>query len=118
MFFLLAANAASNATTVLIAIVGSGGLVGALVAFVKLSGDRGMTAVSQAQGAMETMVELNEVLKSALKECRERCRYYEEEVDGLNRAFNEMKDMYDYAEERWGPFNHTEYGNGHNQEHH
>jgi hypothetical protein len=69
------AVSASLWTPVLITLAGSGGIVGALVALVKLRGDTSSQAVSQAQGAMEVMEGLN----AALEKERDywRARYHE-----------------------------------------
>jgi prefoldin subunit 5 len=98
-------------TPVLIVLLGSGGLVGAIVAFVKLGGDRGMTAVSQAQGAMETMVELNKALDTEIArrdkriaELTEKCDHLTDEVRQLNRMVEEAHTQYEWAEEHFGPF--------------
>lgn len=51
----------SLATELLIGLVGSAGVTGALIAFLKLPGDKTTAAVSQAQGA-------NEILQATLDE--------------------------------------------------
>lgn len=59
---MLALLADSSPTTYLIALLSSGGVLGALLGFFKLRGDKDTAAVTQAQGAMETMQDLNEAL--------------------------------------------------------
>jgi hypothetical protein len=43
-------------TPLLVSLIGSGGLMGAIIALVKLRGDRDSVAVSQAHGANEALI--------------------------------------------------------------
>lgn len=83
---------ASGLTITLIALIGSGGIAGAIVAILKLGSDKNSAAVSQAQGAMETMQGLNEDLvidrnywRDQAKERRERIYQLEDELDKCKR---------------------------------
>jgi len=70
---------------ILIALAGSGGFVGALLGLVKLRGETDSQAVSQAQGAMETMQELNDALERERDYWRdrfERCHAEKSELLG------------------------------------
>lgn len=75
----------------------AGGLVGAFIALVKLRGDTNQSAVIQAQGANETMVELNRVLTDSLAACRA-------ELRDLERRYAALEARFDNAVARWGPF--------------
>lgn len=81
----------------LIVLVGSGGVIGAVTALVKLRGDRDSQAVSQAVGAMETMDTLLDALKDSLARANARGDFYK-------RQFDELEQKYDELVRRWGPF--------------
>lgn len=81
----------------LIALAGSGGLVGATLGFIKLRGDRDSQAVSQALGAMETMQSLNEALEGALKRANERGDHYKALYDVALAELEQVR-------QQWGPF--------------
>lgn len=93
---LLLADASAGATPYLIALVGSGGVLGALLGFFKLRGDRDSQAVSQAQGAMETMESLNEALEKALERSNDRGDRYRARIEQLEAELRESR--------RSGPF--------------
>lgn len=86
-----------GATPYLIALLGSGGVLGALLGFFKLRGDRDSQAVTQAIGAMETMETLNDSLEKALARANERTDFYKSRCDELSRQL-------DAINRRWGPF--------------
>ena len=67
----------------LIALVGSGGALGSFVAFVKLRGDTDSTAVSQAQGA-------NEVLLETLQSVERERDYWHARYDACHGRCNEI----------------------------
>jgi hypothetical protein len=78
---------ASSSTNFLIALIGSGGVVGGIVALLKLRGDANSAAVEQAQGAMEVMQILNQTMEielshknEALERAREENARLEEEL--------------------------------------
>ena len=50
-------------TEILLVVAGAGGLTGALVALVKLPGDKGTAAITQAQGANEVLQETLEAVE-------------------------------------------------------
>jgi len=84
---LLLADAFSGATPIIIALLGSGGLIAAVVALLKLRPDINSAAVIQAQGAMEIMQQLNEDMeknrnywRDRYDECQKHCRDLEQEV--------------------------------------
>jgi hypothetical protein len=81
IFSLLAVETGSSLIApLLIALVGSGGIMGAIVAFVKLSGDRTSASIAQAQGA-------NEILKTTLEEVtRERDYWRKRALDCARHA--------------------------------
>ena len=91
------ADSTAAATPYLIALVGSGGLVGAIVGFFKLRGDRDSQAVSQAQGAVETMADVQTALEKALARANDRADYYRRRCEEINDELEEVK-------RRWGPF--------------
>lgn len=97
MLHTLTDTGASDATTYLIALLGSGGVLGAFVAFFRLRGDRDSQAVSQAEGAMETMQVLNQALNDALERANERADHYK-------RLHDEAQAELDRISARWGPF--------------
>jgi threonine dehydratase len=77
----------SGATPILIAMLGSGGLIAAIVALLKLRPDINSAAVIQAQGAMEVMQHLVEDIErnrnywqKRADECASRCKDLEDEL--------------------------------------
>lgn len=94
---MLLASGITDVSTIGIIFAAAGGTVAALVALLKLRGETGQLAVSQAQGAMETMVELNDQLEKALTRANTRADRYRDERDVLQKR-------HDAAVERWGPF--------------
>jgi hypothetical protein len=84
-------------STIAIILAASGGLIGAIVALLKLKPDANQSAVLQAQGAMETMVELQEQLERALARANRRADHYE-------AAYTELRERHDRTVEQWGPF--------------
>lgn len=91
------ADAGAGAVPYLIALAGSGGVLGALLGFFKLRGDRDSSAVSQAQGAVETMADVQEALERALARANERSDYYRGRAEELEAELQEIRS-------RWGPF--------------
>lgn len=73
------------------------GLIGALVTLYKLRGDRDSQAVTQAQGAMETMDTLLEALEKALTRANARADFYKKQWEA---ALAELE----VVNRRWGPF--------------
>lgn len=69
---MLLLSAGVSLTPIVIALVASGGGTGFIVALIKLRGDTGVQAVSQAQGAMETMETLLEGVERERDYWRER----------------------------------------------
>lgn len=97
MFLFAAESAASGGSAVVIAITTSGGLLLAILGWVKLRGDNDSAAVSQAQGAMETMEQLNEALERALDRANKRTDFYRGKYREVVAERNELV-------ARWGPF--------------
>jgi uncharacterized protein HemX len=93
---LLLSNAPALSTLAIV-FAAAAGLIGAIVAVVKLRGETNQSAVIQAQGANETMVELNKVLKDDL--ATERAEHRD-----LQKSFDELESKWDDAVTRWGPF--------------
>jgi hypothetical protein len=87
----------TNAPTIGIILAASAGLIGAIVALLKLKPEANQSAVLQAQGAMETMVELNEKLEQALTRADARS-------DRLQAELAALQQRYDRTVEQWGPF--------------
>lgn len=85
---LLESISGSGITTVqvVLAALGSGGLIGAVVALLKLRPDANTAAVTQSQGAMETMAILNKQLEDERNEWRARALGAEHELAELRRA--------------------------------
>jgi hypothetical protein len=94
---LLLASSGPAASSVAIVLAASAGLLGAVVAFLKLGAEKNQSAVLQAQGAMETMVQLQEELEKALARQIARADLYKAQLD-------EVQSRYDAAVEHWGPF--------------
>lgn len=84
------------------------GLIGAGLGLVKLRGDTNQSAVIQAQGANETMVELNKVLKDDLAASRT-------ELHELQKRFDALDAKYEHAVTHWGPFPETDPAKGGSQ---
>lgn len=95
MTLLLASAPAVSTLGILLA--AAGGLLGAIVAVVKLRGETNQSAVVQAQGANETMVGLNKVATEALAATRA-------ELHDLELRYAELEAKYEAAVARWGPF--------------
>lgn len=74
---------ASPLVIVLITLLGGGGLAGSILAIFKIRPEASTAAVTQAQGAMETVVELNQILKMTLETERARTAKAEAERDQL-----------------------------------
>lgn len=81
----------------LIALAGSGGILGATIGLIKLRGDRDSQAVSQAQGAVETMAEVQDQLEKTLARANESRDFYRNRCDELTK---ELGDIHG----KWGPF--------------
>lgn len=86
----LAATGSSNLTEILVILVGSGGAVGIVATLLRMPTDRSASAVTQAQGAMETMNMLNATLKQALadaqaeaKRQRDRADFYRAQLEDI-----------------------------------
>jgi 3-polyprenyl-4-hydroxybenzoate decarboxylase len=71
---------------VVLAVCGASGIVGAIVAMLKLKPDANSAAVTQAQGAMETMEKLNAQLEAERDEWRQRALDCEAERGGRTDA--------------------------------
>lgn len=93
----LLADGAAGATQYGIAFGIATGVVGAIVTLYKLRGERDSQAVSQAQGAMETMEGLNDALEKALTRANERADFYKQRLDEAIAEKDEIA-------RRWGPF--------------
>ena len=96
MVWLLASGGDSTTLTLLTAL-GATGLTGSVISFVKLRGEKDSLAVSQAQGAMETMQELNKALERALARADARAEFYKRQYREVVAERNELV-------ARWGPF--------------
>lgn len=77
----------AGAAPIIITLLGSTGLIGAIVALLKLRPDVNSAAVSQAQGAMEVMQQLNQDMeknrdywRERYEQCNQRCVALEEEL--------------------------------------
>lgn len=93
----LLAEVAPAWTTYLIAIVGSGGVLGAILGFFKLRGENDSRAVSQAQGAVETMADVQDALEKALARANERGDHYRDRYEKAEARLEQIN-------RRWGPF--------------
>jgi shikimate 5-dehydrogenase len=76
-------------TPVLIVLLGSGGLVGAIVALVELN------------KALDTEIARRD---KRIAELTEKCDHLTDEVRQLNRMVEEAHTQYEWAEEHFGPF--------------
>lgn len=97
-------DSAPQISTLGIVFSASAGLVLAIVALIKLPRERNESAVTQAQGAMETMVELNERLEKALDRANARGDIYRDQNVELRAQLERLQDRYDKAVAQWGPF--------------
>jgi len=95
------------ASSIAIIFAASGGVVGAIVTLLKLKPEANQSAVLQAQGAMETMVALQDELEKALDRERGRSNHYRLECERLERELDELQDRYAAAEALLGPFPNT-----------
>lgn len=84
----LLANSVPSISTVGIVLAASAGIIGAIVALLKLGPEKDSAAVAQAQGANETLVALIEQLEKALERANERGDHYRDERD---RARDELR---------------------------
>lgn len=80
---LIASASETLVAPLLISIVGSGGVMGAIVAFVKLRGDRDSAAVHQAQGAADA-------LERALEASEREVAYWKARYDACHKRANEL----------------------------
>jgi uncharacterized protein HemX len=101
MLLLSSAPALSSLAIVLAA---AAGLVGAIVTLLKLRPEANQSAVIQAQGAMETMEQLNEALEKALERANTRGDLYRERMFEIQARYDALQDRYDRAVAQWGPF--------------
>lgn len=92
------------AASIAIILAASAGLVGAIIALLKLKPEANQSAVLQAQGAMETMVALQDELEKALERERAEKERYRAECARLERELDELEDRYAAAEALLGPF--------------
>lgn len=102
MLLLLSSGPALS--TLAIVLTAAGGLVGAFIALLNLRGETNQSAVSQAQGANETMVELNRILKDSLDRANARGDLYREQLHALQERYDALEDTHDRMVARWGPF--------------
>lgn len=76
---MIAAVQSGQIVQIVLAVCGASGIVGAIVALLKLKPDANSAAVTQAQGAMETMEKLNAQLEAERDEWRQRAMACEAE---------------------------------------
>lgn len=88
-----ASSGSPSITNILLILVGSGGAIGMVTAFMRVPSDRSNAAITQAQGAMETMAALNQQLKDALAEARretthqrDRAEFYKRQLEQLHSS--------------------------------
>lgn len=81
----IGADLGGSLTPLLIVLAGSSGVIGAIVALIKLSGDRGTAAVSQAQGA-------NEVLQETLVAVERDRDYWRDRYQGCANQLSQLVD--------------------------
>lgn len=105
---MLLASFPANASTLGIILAASAGLLGAIVALLKLRPEANQSAVIQAQGAMETMETLNEKLEDALDRANARGDVYRDQLRDLQTRHEQLQDRYDRAVAQWGPFPHED----------
>lgn len=101
---MLLLNSAPALSTLGIVFAAAAGLIGAVVAMLKLRGETNQSAVIQAQGAMETMEALNDRLEKALERANARGDLYRDRVRDLQDRLDALQDRYDRAVAQWGPF--------------
>ena len=94
---MLSLLADSTSTSLLIALPAVAAIIGAAIALMKLGGERDSLAVAQAQGAMETMDDLNQALERALERSEARAAFYKTQYRKVVAERNELV-------ARWGPF--------------
>jgi hypothetical protein len=105
---LLLGSVAPSAVGIILA--AAAGLTGALVALFRLPRERNESAVSQAQGAMETMETLNEALREALARANDRGDLYRDRLLELQKAHDALEERFAKAEAQLGPFPNGEQG--------
>ena len=92
-----------SVTQILLGTLTGGGLLGAIVALLKLRPDNNTAAVTQSQSAMETMATLNKQLEAERNEWRTRALECESAArvaqEMLVRAKNEITSESDLREE-------------------
>lgn len=88
--------AAIGSGQILIALLGSGGIIGAVGVLFRLGGEHDSMAVTQAAGAVEALAELNKILKDDLAACRKLC-------SSLQAELARCQDLLAQFETRWGP---------------
>lgn len=94
---LLLLDSAPALSTLAMVFAVSAAVVGAGLGLVRLRGDTNQSAVIQAQGAMETMVQLQDELEKALARERRDHATCREQLEAA-------KARYDRAVAHWGPF--------------
>jgi hypothetical protein len=89
----VAASAGLSPTVVqiIIGVVGTSGVIGAFVALAKLKPDVNSAAVTQSQGAIETMAILQRQLEDERNQWRERALNAEQEADKCKRKAAELE---------------------------
>jgi hypothetical protein len=92
------------ASTIGIILAASAGMLGAIVALLKLPRERNESAVSQAQGAMETMEKLNDSLEEALSRANNRGDLYRDRLLELQARYDALEERFARAESQLGPF--------------
>lgn len=93
---LLAASGLSWSTAAIIGSIATG-LTVALIALVKLPTEKNSAAVAQAQGANETLVESNRVLRLDLDRANAL-------IESANARADRCRVELDELRKRWGPF--------------
>lgn len=99
---LLASTPAASAIAITFAT--AAGVVGAIIALLKLKPEANSEAVSQAQGAMETMVALQAELRVDLARAKDRADRESDRADRLQAQLANLQERYDNVIDRWGPF--------------
>lgn len=94
---MLVAAGTIGVTPLLIALVGGGGITSAVVTWVKVRPDINSASVTQAQGAMEVMQELQNELRKSLDEERA-------QSDHWHQKYVEERERRLQIEAEWGPF--------------
>lgn len=93
--------------SIAIVLAASAGVIGAVIALLKLKPEANQSAVMQAQGAMETMVALQDELEKSLERERGRSSHYASKCAQLAKELDELQDRYAAAEALLGPFPNT-----------